>query len=74
VCACVLRALAYILLQELTPLLPPLLDTLSRLQRSAQTSVNKDLFVELALTVPVRLTHMLPSLRQLMQVCVCARA
>lgn len=36
-------------------------------QRAAQTSAAKDLYVELALTIPVRLTHVLPSLRQLMQ-------
>lgn len=44
-----------------------LLEGLNKLQNSSHPQNVKDLFVELALTVPVRLTALLPSLRLVMK-------
>ncbi|OBZ70424.1 Transcription-associated protein 1 [Grifola frondosa] len=54
-----------LLYKEVLPLLPEMLECLNRqLQSSAE---NRDLIVELCLTVPLRLTHLLPYLTYLMQ-------
>lgn len=54
------------LYQEFLPLLPNLLDGLNRLQSGRHVQHMKDLFVELCLTVPVRLSSLLPFLPMLM--------
>jgi transformation/transcription domain-associated protein len=54
------------LYQEFLPLLPNLLDGLNRLQSGRHKQHMKDLFVELCLTVPVRLSSLLPFLPMLM--------
>lgn len=54
------------LYQEFLPLLPNLLGGLNRLQSGCHKQYMKDLFVELCLTVPVRLSSLLPFLPMLM--------
>lgn len=55
-----------LLYQEFLPLLPNLLEGLNRLQSGFHKQQMKDLFVELCLTVPVRLSSLLPYLPMLM--------
>ncbi|XP_066149283.1 transcription-associated protein 1 isoform X2 [Euwallacea fornicatus] len=55
-----------LLYQEFLPLLPQLLEGLNRLQSGLHKQDMKDLFVELCLTVPVRLSSLLPYLPMLM--------
>lgn len=55
-----------LLYKEVLPLLPEMLESLNRLL-SAAGPVTRDLLAELCLTVPVRLTHLLPYLHNLMQ-------
>lgn len=54
------------LYKEFLPLLPNLLEGLNRLQSGFHKQHMKDLFVELCLTVPVRLSSLLPYLPMLM--------
>ena len=54
------------LYQEFLPLLSNLLQGLNRLQSGQHKQYMKDLFVELCLTVPVRLSSLLPYLHMLM--------
>jgi len=54
------------LYKEVLPILQEMLDTLNHLLLHAETD-KRDLFVELSLTVPVRLTNLLPHLGYLMQ-------
>ncbi|KIO23014.1 hypothetical protein M407DRAFT_215646, partial [Tulasnella calospora MUT 4182] len=51
---------------EILPLLQELLENLNRLIAQAEGNI-RDLLVELCLTVPVRLTHLLPFLQHLMR-------
>lgn len=55
-----------LLYQEFLPLLPILLQSLNELQTGVHKQYLKDLFVELCLTVPVRLSSLLPYLPMLM--------
>lgn len=55
-----------LLYQEFLPLLPNLLEGLNQLQSGFHKQHMKDLFVELCLTVPVRLSSLLPYLPKLM--------
>jgi len=55
-----------VLYQEFLPLLPNLLKRLNSLQSGLHKQDMKDLFVELCLTVPVRLSSLLPHLPLLM--------
>jgi transformation/transcription domain-associated protein len=55
-----------LLYQEFLPLLPILLQNLNELQTGLHKQYLKDLFVELCLTVPVRLSSLLPYLPLLM--------
>ena len=55
-----------LLYQEFLPLLSSLLQGLNRLQSGIHKQYMKDLFVELCLTVPVRLSSLLPYLHMLM--------
>jgi len=55
-----------LLYQEFLPLLPVLLRNLNELQTGLHKQYLKDLFVELCLTVPVRLSSLLPYLPMLM--------
>ena len=55
-----------LLYQEFLPLLPNLLQSLNSLQSGLHKQHMKDLFVELCLTVPVRLSSLLPYLPMLM--------
>ncbi|XP_038044323.1 transformation/transcription domain-associated protein-like isoform X2 [Patiria miniata] len=55
-----------LLYQEFLPLLPDLLQGLNQLQSGLHKQHMKDLFVELCLTVPVRLSSLLPYLPMLM--------
>lgn len=55
-----------LLYQEFLPLLPVLLQSLNELQTGLHKQNLKDLFVELCLTVPVRLSSLLPYLPMLM--------
>lgn len=55
-----------LLYQEFLPLLPTLLQGLNQLQSGLHKQHMKDLFVELCLTVPVRLSSLLPYLPMLM--------
>ncbi|EJD48939.1 hypothetical protein AURDEDRAFT_150681 [Auricularia subglabra TFB-10046 SS5] len=57
------------LYKEVLPLLPEMLETLNKhLAATPASDVKKrDMIVELCLTVPVRLTHLVPHLRYLMQ-------
>eukprot|EP01114_Cavostelium_apophysatum_P014185 TRINITY_DN3613_c0_g1_i5.p1 TRINITY_DN3613_c0_g1~~TRINITY_DN3613_c0_g1_i5.p1 ORF type:complete len:3612 (+),score=1106.25 TRINITY_DN3613_c0_g1_i5:200-11035(+) len=53
--------------KDFLPLLPSLIEGLNRLQCSSHPQNVRDLFVELALTIPVRLANLLPCLRLLMK-------
>eukprot|EP00029_Vermamoeba_vermiformis_P012962 TRINITY_DN7900_c0_g1_i1.p1 TRINITY_DN7900_c0_g1~~TRINITY_DN7900_c0_g1_i1.p1 ORF type:complete len:1064 (-),score=245.62 TRINITY_DN7900_c0_g1_i1:111-3281(-) len=53
--------------REFSPLLPGLLETLNQLHDSSYSQQMRELFVELSLTVPVRLSALLPNLRLLMK-------
>ena len=55
-----------LLYQEFLPLLSNLLQGLNHLQSGVHKQYMKDLFVELCLTVPVRLSSLLPFLHMLM--------
>ncbi|KAF8655244.1 hypothetical protein AX16_003148 [Volvariella volvacea WC 439] len=55
-----------LLYKEVLPLLPDMLESLNR-QLMASEGQTRDLIVELCLTVPLRLTHLLPHLTYLMQ-------
>ena len=55
------------LYKEVLPILQEMLDTLAHLLQHASTEADRDLFVELTLTVPVRLTNLLPHLSYLMK-------
>ena len=55
-----------LLYQEFLPMLPSLLQGLNRLQSGIHRQSMKDLFVELCLTIPVRLSSLLPYLPWLM--------
>ena len=56
-----------VLYKEVLPLLQALLESLNALIRDAQTPAERDLYVELCLTVPVRLSVLLPYLSYLMK-------
>lgn len=60
------------LYQQFLPLLPSILQQLNRLQNSSHRQSIHELFVELCLTVPVRLSSLLPYLPLLMDPLVCA--
>ncbi|KAF2663337.1 hypothetical protein BT63DRAFT_380282 [Microthyrium microscopicum] len=55
------------LYKEILPLLEMVLDTLNTLLHAARKPSDRDLFVELILTVPARLSHLLPYLSYLMR-------
>nr|XP_019007357.1 transformation/transcription domain-associated protein [Kwoniella pini CBS 10737]OCF46138.1 transformation/transcription domain-associated protein [Kwoniella pini CBS 10737] len=55
------------LYKEVLPILQEMLDNLSYLLQHAADNSQRDLFVELTLTVPVRLTNLLPHLSYLMK-------
>ncbi|KAK2748551.1 hypothetical protein FQN57_000686 [Myotisia sp. PD_48] len=55
------------LYKELLPLLEMLLETFNNLILDARKPVERDLYVELTLTVPARLSHLLPHLSHLMR-------
>jgi transformation/transcription domain-associated protein len=55
------------LYKEVLPILQEMLDKLAYLLDHATTNAQRDLFVELTLTVPVRLTNLLPHLGYLMK-------
>ncbi|TFK75868.1 hypothetical protein BDN72DRAFT_954419 [Pluteus cervinus] len=55
-----------LLYKEVLPLLPDMLESLNR-QLLASDGPTRDMIVELCLTVPLRLTHLLPHLSYLMQ-------
>jgi transformation/transcription domain-associated protein len=55
-----------LLYKEVLPLLPEMLESLNR-QLLASEGQTRDMIVELCLTVPLRLTHLLPHLTYLMQ-------
>ncbi|BEJ12109.1 hypothetical protein CspHIS471_0205690 [Cutaneotrichosporon sp. HIS471] len=55
------------LYKEVLPILQEMLDNLSYLLHHAKDPIQRDLFVELTLTVPVRLTNLLPHLSYLMK-------
>ncbi|EMD40733.1 hypothetical protein CERSUDRAFT_111311 [Gelatoporia subvermispora B] len=55
-----------LLYKEVLPLLPDMLECLNR-QLLASNGSTRDMIVELCLTVPLRLTHLLPYLTYLMQ-------
>ncbi|EKM59507.1 uncharacterized protein PHACADRAFT_205724 [Phanerochaete carnosa HHB-10118-sp] len=55
-----------LLYQEVLPLLPEMLECLQR-QLQNSDGFTRDMIVELCLTVPLRLTHLLPHLQYLMQ-------
>jgi transformation/transcription domain-associated protein len=56
-----------LLYKEILPLLEMILDVLNGLLHSARKPQDRDLFVELILTVPARLSNLLPHLRYLMR-------
>lgn len=56
-----------LLYKELLPLLEMLLETFNNLLMSARKPQERDLYVELTLTVPARLSHLLPHLSYLMR-------
>ncbi|KAF9891502.1 hypothetical protein FE257_003969 [Aspergillus nanangensis] len=56
-----------ILYKEILPLLEMLLETFNNLLMAARKPQERDLFVELTLTVPARLSHLLPHLSYLMR-------
>jgi len=55
-----------LLYKEVLPLLPEMLECLNR-QLLTSDGITRDMIVELCLTVPLRLTHLLPHLAYLMQ-------
>jgi transformation/transcription domain-associated protein len=55
-----------LLYKEVLPLLPEMLESLNR-QLLASDGTSRDMIVELCLTVPLRLTHLLPHLTYLMK-------
>lgn len=55
------------LYKEILPLLEMLLDVLNNLLLAARKPMERDLFVELSLTVPARLSNLLPHLSYLMR-------
>eukprot|EP00656_Telonema_subtile_P053110 TRINITY_DN7583_c0_g1_i1.p1 TRINITY_DN7583_c0_g1~~TRINITY_DN7583_c0_g1_i1.p1 ORF type:complete len:650 (+),score=164.16 TRINITY_DN7583_c0_g1_i1:109-2058(+) len=55
------------LYKEFLPLLPELLNSLIRLQNGAHNQQLRELFVELCLTIPARLSSLLPNLHLLME-------
>jgi transformation/transcription domain-associated protein len=55
------------LYKEVLPILQEVLDILAYLLAHAKDNAQRDLFVELTLTVPVRLTNLLPYLNYLMR-------
>ena len=55
------------LYKEILPLLQILLESLNRLVETARRSHERDIYVELCLTVPVRLSVLVPYLRHLMK-------
>jgi transformation/transcription domain-associated protein len=55
------------LYKEILPLLEMLLDVLNNLLITARNPAERDLFVELSLTVPARLSNLLPHLNYLMR-------
>ena len=55
------------LYKEVLPILQEMLDTLAFLLQHAEDDAERDLYVELTLTVPVRLTNLLPHLGYLMK-------
>ncbi|KAL3088823.1 hypothetical protein niasHT_023171 [Heterodera trifolii] len=61
-----------LLYQQFLPLLPSILQQLNRLQNGAHRQSVHELFVELCLTIPVRLSSLLPYLPLLMDPLVCA--
>lgn len=56
-----------LLYKEILPLLEMLLETFNKLLQGARKPVERDLYVELTLTVPARLSHLLPHLSYLMR-------
>ncbi|CAD5212386.1 unnamed protein product [Bursaphelenchus okinawaensis] len=60
------------LYREFLPLLPSILQQLNRFQNGSHRQTIHDVFVELCLTVPVRLSSLLPYLALLMDPLVCA--
>ena len=56
-----------LLYKEILPLLEMLLETFNNLLLSARKPQERDLYVELTLTVPARLSHLLPHLSYLMR-------
>lgn len=56
-----------ILYKEILPLLEMLLETFNNLLLGARKPQERDLYVELTLTVPARLSHLLPHLNHLMR-------
>ncbi|QSS58129.1 hypothetical protein I7I51_07552 [Histoplasma capsulatum] len=56
-----------LLYKEILPLLEMLLETFNNLLLSARKPQERDLYVELTLTVPARLSHLLPHLSHLMR-------
>lgn len=56
-----------LLYKEILPLLEMLLETFNHLLQGARDQHDRDLYVELTLTVPARLSHLLPHLSHLMR-------
>lgn len=56
-----------LLYKEILPLLEMLLETFNNLLQGARKPAERDLYVELTLTVPARLSHLLPHLTHLMR-------
>ena len=56
-----------LLYKEILPLLEMLLETFNHLLQGARKPSERDLYVELTLTVPARLSHLLPHLTHLMK-------
>ncbi|PGH00581.1 hypothetical protein AJ80_09152 [Polytolypa hystricis UAMH7299] len=56
-----------LLYKEILPLLEMLLETFNNLLLGARKTQERDLYVELTLTVPARLSHLLPHLSHLMR-------
>lgn len=56
-----------LLYKEILPLLEMLLETFNNLLQGARDIHDRDLYVELTLTVPARLSHLLPHLSHLMR-------
>ena len=56
-----------LLYKEILPLLEMLLETFNHLLQGARKPSERDLYVELTLTVPARLSHLLPHLNHLMR-------